>query len=216
MIKNIIFDLGGVIFDFNPLEYMELMGFSLEQGKLYQNIIWNSKEWHLMDLGKISYEELIESLCKKNPEYAKDLEYLLKNRTNKYILKQNDKNARYVKKLVSLGFRIYFLSNVTAVDLEYNANSFDVFNLISGAVYSCLCGYAKPSDEIFQELLSTYSLNSDECVFIDDLEINCQGALKNGIKSILYQNPEQLQNDLNNLLNIEGSLALKLKKPNNY
>lgn len=212
MIKNIVFDLGGVLFDFNPLEYMELMGFNLEQGQFYQNLIWNSEEWKMLDLGKISYQELINSLCNRNPQYAKDLEYLLKNRTNKYILRQNNKNTKYLKELKKLGFRIYFLSNVSVGDLEYNANNFDIFNFINGGVYSCLCGFGKPSDEIFQKLLTTYNLKAEECVFIDDAKINCEGALKNGIKSIFYQNPEQLQIELDLLIKKENNLSLKSKK----
>lgn len=214
MTKNIIFDLGGVLLDFHPSEYMKVMGFDLEKGKKYQDIIWGSKEWYFMDIGQMTYEEATSSICKDNPLYAKDLKYLLENRSNKYILKQNEEMYQYVKKLKVLGFKIYFLSNVIADDLEYNSKNFEIFNLIDGATYSCLCGYAKPDDEIYQKLLTTYSLNPVECVFIDDAECNCIAALNNDIPSIVFKNPAQIKTELNSLLNIDDNMSFKFKKTN--
>ena len=98
--------------------------------------------------------------------------------------------------------------------MEYNSKYYEIFNLISGATYSCLCGYTKPSNEIYQELLNTYNLKPKECVFIDDVKINCIGALNNGIPSILFKNPPQIQRELNGLLNINDDMTLRLKKPN--
>ena len=64
VLKNIIFDLGGVLLDFNPLEYIEYLGFSKEEGKLLQSFIWSSTEWKLADINKITYENLINGICK--------------------------------------------------------------------------------------------------------------------------------------------------------
>lgn len=212
MIKNIIFDLGGVLLDFNPNEYIEKMGYSAKQAKIYEHIIWESKEWHFLDIGLMTYKEAIASLCKSNPSCAEDLRYLLENRTNLYILKQNEEMFEYIKQLKTLGFKIYFLSNVINDDLEYNSKHYEIFNLIDGGIYSCLCGYVKPDDEIYQELLTVYNLNPKECVFIDDIELNCIAAINNGIPSILFKSPAQIQHELNSLLNINDNMSLKLKK----
>lgn len=214
MIKNVIFDLGGVLFDFHPQKYFEVMGLDHIEATRYQNIIWNSMEWHLLDIGKISYTDAINAICEKNPFYANTLRYLLENRSNEHVLTQKEDMLLYLKKLVALEFKIYFLSNVIATDLEYNSKNFEVFNLITGGTYSCLCGYAKPSDEIYQELLRTYNLNPSECVFVDDLDINCKGAINNGIKSILFKDSLQAQKDLDEVLNIDDDYPLILKRPN--
>ena len=212
--KNIIFDLGGVLLDFNPLEYIEYLGFSKEEGKLLQSFIWSSTEWKLADINKITYENLINGICKRNKLYEKEIRFILNNKKingNKYILHQNEENYVYIKYLKELGYKIYLLSNTTPFDLEYNKKHYGIFQIIDGAVYSCDVGFAKPDLRCYQALLDIYHLNPKECIFVDDLIINCTMALNLGISTILYENSESLRKNLNAELEIDD-YPLRLKK----
>jgi HAD superfamily hydrolase (TIGR01509 family) len=54
----------------------------------------------------------------------------------------------------------------------------------------------KPEPQIYRELLEGYGLHGEECLFIDDVPANVEGARRMGIKAILYQSPNQLHNEL--------------------
>lgn len=77
MIKNIIFDLGGVLLDFKPEVYLKCIGLSKEEAKLFVKLIWGSSEWEKSDRGQISYEKIIEGVSSSNPKYADKLIYAL-------------------------------------------------------------------------------------------------------------------------------------------
>lgn len=136
MIKNIIFDLGGVLIDFKPEKYLKYIGLNDEEIILYKKMIWGSKEWYLGDKGTLSYPKIIEAICKKNPIYSNKLRYILNNKNNDYILFEAQYAYNYLLNFKKQGYNIYFLSNVNKVDLKYDKDHFKIFELIDGAVYS--------------------------------------------------------------------------------
>lgn len=136
MIKNIIFDLGGVLIDFFPEIYLKHIGLNEEEIKLYKKMIWSSKEWCLGDRGDLSYPEILEAIYKNNPKYSKKLRYILENKNNDYILFEASFAYDYLLSLKNKGYNLYFLSNVNKFDLKYDQEHFKIFNLVDGAVYS--------------------------------------------------------------------------------
>ena len=69
MIKNIIFDLGGVLLDFKPENYLKHIGVNEEEAKLFKKLIWGSEVWFKGDRGDMNYEQLTDSICEHNPKY---------------------------------------------------------------------------------------------------------------------------------------------------
>ena len=136
MIKNIIFDLGGVLIDFIPEKYLKHIGLNDEEIKLYKKMIWGGKEWYLGDKGTLSYPEIIDEICKNNPSYSDKLRYILDNKNNDYILFEAPYAYNYLFGLKNKGYKLYFLSNVNKVDLKYDKEHFKIFELIDGSVYS--------------------------------------------------------------------------------
>lgn len=136
MIKNIIFDLGGVWIDFIPEKYLKHIGLNDEEIKLYKKMIWGGKEWYLGDKGSLSYPEIIDEICKNNPSYSDKLRYILDNKNNDYILFEAPYAYNYLFGLKNKGYQLYFLSNVNKVDLKYDKEHFKIFELIDGSVYS--------------------------------------------------------------------------------
>ena len=67
MIKNIIFDLGGVVLKYDIKSYLTSIDIPKEEHETYKNLIWASEEWQKGDSGNITYEEIIENLCNKYP-----------------------------------------------------------------------------------------------------------------------------------------------------
>lgn len=136
MIKNIIFDLGGVLIDFIPEKYLKHIGLNNEEINLYKKIIWGGKEWYLGDKGTLSYPEIIDEICKNNPNYSDKLRYILDNKNNDYILFEAPYAYNYLLELKNKEYKLYFLSNVNNFDLKYDKEHFKIFELIDGSVYS--------------------------------------------------------------------------------
>ena len=136
MIKNIIFDLGGVLIDFIPEMYLKHIGLNDKEIDLYKKMIWGGKEWYLGDRGILSYSEIIDEICKNNPNYSDKLRCILDNKNNDYILFEAPYAYNYLLGLKNKGYKLYFLSNVNKVDLKYDKKHFKIFELIDGAVYS--------------------------------------------------------------------------------
>ena len=65
-----------------------------------------------------------------------------------------------------------------------------------GLVISGREGLVKPDAAIYRLLLERYGLRAEECLFIDDVERNIQGARAVGMQAVLFTNPEQLALDL--------------------
>ena len=79
MIKNIIFDLGGVVLKYDIRNYLTSIGIDESEQEIYKKLIWSSEEWQKGDSGTITYEELIERLSNKYPMDTK-IRYILENK----------------------------------------------------------------------------------------------------------------------------------------
>lgn len=200
MIKNIIFDLGGVLIDFNPENYLKHIGLNEEEAKLFKKLIWGSEEWAKGDRGDINYKQITDSICEHNPKYALKLRYVLENKDNSYILSENPENCKYFKELKDRGFKVYFLSNVNQVDLKYDKENFSIFKLIDGAVYSCEVNFIKPEKRCYEILLEKYNLIPEECIFIDDNLTNVDVANSIGIKSVYFNNLDEAKQKIEEII----------------
>lgn len=201
MIKNIIFDLAGVLIDFNVKNYLKHIGIKENEMDLFIKLIWGSEEWLKGDKGDYSPEDTINAICKKNPNYSKQLRYILENKDNHFILSEIPANCLYLKELKDRGFKLYFLSNVNPVDLKYDKDNFSIFDLVDGEVYSCDVGYVKPEKYIYEIILEKYNLIPDESIFIDDNIKNVEAATNIGINSIYHRSLEGTKEEVQKIIN---------------
>lgn len=210
MIKNIIFDLGGVLLDFKPEVYLKSIGLSNEEAKLFVKLIWGSSEWSKSDRGQISYEKIIDGVSSNNPKYADKLRYALENKDNSLILSENFEACEYFKELKLKGFKLYFLSNVNPYDLKYDKENFEIFKLIDGGVYSSEIGYIKPEKECYEELLNKYNLIPEESIFIDDILENVEASKNLNIHSVHFKTLEQVKLDVEKIIKMNSKEFSKL------
>lgn len=200
MIKNIIFDLGGVLIDLKPENYLKHIGLDEEEIPLFKKLIWGSKEWAKTDTGDLNYTQFTDIICENNPAYAKKLRYVLENKDNSFILSEIPENCVYFRELKNRGFKVYFLSNVNEVDLKYDMENFSIFKLVDGAVYSSEVHCAKPEKRCYEILLQKYNLIPEECIFIDDNLVNVEVANSIGLKSIYFNNLEETKQKIENII----------------
>lgn len=193
---NIIFDLGAVLFYFNPHEILyDLFDLTKEQSKaIIKNI--SSSTWMDMDRGIITPEQVAEKLA---DPFGKEnmLKFLYAMPERLIPLSQGVEILKLVRQK---GYKTYILSNL-AEFCYLKVKDYDFVKQFDGAIYSYQHKCAKPEEQIYRVLLETYSLKAEECLFIDDLEVNINGSKALGIDGIICKDHNYVLDQLK-LLNV--------------
>ncbi len=188
-IKNVIFDIGRVLVDFDWKAYLKEFGFSKEEEDAIAEAVFKNEIWNERDRGLYGEEEYVRRFVDQAPQYKKDIRRVVRE-SGKTVVPRDyaDTWVRYLKKK---GYRVFVLSNYSQYMLEQTKNKLSFLKYMDGAVFSFEVKQLKPEPEIYQIILETYGLNPRECVFIDDLEKNCRAAQKQGIRSICFRDFKQ-------------------------
>ena len=182
MIRNIIFDLGNVIINYNQKQIINNFTKKEEEIKYIYDEIFNAPEWELMDLGDITNDEAIEIINKRNEfKYEKLTQEFLHEWHKKQPI--NRDIVEIAKILKNNGYNLFVLSNMANQTYEYFKND-EFFSLCTGIVISAHEHVKKPDEKVYRLLLDRYNLNAEECLFIDDDDSgkNYETANKIGIK----------------------------------
>ena len=199
MINTVIFDIGNVLVDFDWDGFM-LREFPDADKNLIAKLdedVWGSGRWDRLDAGDPP-EDVIESIIDYDPEHEPELRKIFKNVGD--TLRKRAATPVWIKELKSRGYRLLYLSNYSHYVMNANPEVLDFLPLLDGGVFSCDVKLIKPDPKIYETLAKKYNLIPSECVFIDDLEKNINGAKNFGFHGIRFLNLKQAQEDLNKLL----------------
>ena len=199
MIKNIIFDIGNVILNFNINEVLPKFTTNKEEQKFILENIINSPEWlgnALIDTGYISREDAIE-IVKDRTNHCNDKLIVDFWKNYNDFAQVDERVLSLIRKLN----KIYLLSNINPYTFEF-VNKSDLFNLVDGYVLSYKEHKVKPYKAIYNVLLERYKLLPNECIFIDDNEKNIATGNLMGIisKKVEPDNYESIIKALEKLL----------------
>jgi len=196
MIRNIIFDIGGVLLYYNPKTYLDKLNIEECKRKELNDIIFHNQKWIDCLNGFITNSELIEYLVKENQKYKNEIEQILSKENLKYMLPPKQEMIKYYKSLKQRGYKIYLCSNITKDTYNYIKDSLEIIQVADGGVFSCFENISKPNVEIYQKLIGKYNLDIEKSILIDDTKINITSANDIGLKGILFNNIE----DINEIL----------------
>lgn len=183
MYKNIIFDLGGVMVDFAPKDFLldRFCNAAIED-KVYR-LTFGSETWQKLDAGLCTRYEGNQAMmaAAKEEGCAFEVQEVLENWTT--ILRVRRRMVELVRRLKNHGYCVYYLSNIPedVLSLLMNRGLEGVFD---GGVASCDVHINKPDPRIYKILLDKYHLKAGECIFIDDSRANVQTAFQLGMNSI--------------------------------
>ncbi|MGG7176871.1 HAD family hydrolase [Clostridium paraputrificum] len=198
MIKNIIFDLGRVVLDFEPKKYlMDKIKDEVKVNKLMK-VIFAGEEWIRLDEGTITEDEAIERICAGNIELEKEIRMVFDNWYP--MLTPIESTIEVINELKIKGYKLYFLSNFHEKAFKYVNEEYPVFKLFDGGIASYKEKLMKPNPEVYKLILEKYNLKAEECVFIDDVRENVEIAEKFGIKGINLTDQRTLKSDLELIL----------------
>tara|TARA_B100001057_G_scaffold117689_1_gene116260 strand:+ start:204 stop:821 length:618 start_codon:yes stop_codon:yes gene_type:complete len=192
-IKNVIFDLGGVLVDWNP-EYVYLDVFDGNRKKMqwfFDEICtfdWNENQDAGYPLAQASADRI-----KLFPQYEQ-LIRMFYDRWEEMLGGQIDGTVAILKRLVvNPDYKVIALTNWSAETFPIALKRFEFLHWFEGIVVSGAEKTRKPFLDIYQITLDRYQLNPKKTLFIDDNKRNIEAAQKFGIHTIQFQNPIQLQ-----------------------
>ena len=172
--KNIVFDLGGVVFARDPQkftpEFREFFSFIYEPKMPHF--------WEEYDRGTLSLDEVKGILCERNG-CGRDL-------CDAYIAEAIDMQEEIqptktlIEQLKEAGYELYVLSNMSREFIDFLRLK-PVYRHFVGEVVSCEELVVKPEAEIYRLLIERYSLDPSQTLFIDDREANIEAAEREGI-----------------------------------
>lgn len=195
MIKNVIFDLGGVLINTDPSEYLRKYGYDEEKFKALLGAIWSDSIWTEMDLALYdSFEDMIEVYVSRHRELENELRsFFAGNWFEVYSVFKD--TLSFYNEICDRGYNVFLLTNFSKEGYDYISNKFGFFKRAEGAVVSSHIRIAKPDMRIYKHLLETYNLNPVECVFVDDSAANIKAAKELGMHGIVYNGIESLRSE---------------------
>lgn len=188
-IKNIIFDVGGVLLKYRPREYTyRIISDPKAAEAVYRNL-FDGDEWKQIDGGTMTEEEGIARVVKRIPQFADSVQLAMADWPS--CLKVNEGMPEILGRLKSENYKLYLLSNTSLRFYEYSPK-FEMFRLFDGMVISAKEKLLKPDPAIYHCLANRFHLKLKECLFIDDMQVNIEGAEKVGMHGHHFENAEEL------------------------
>ncbi|MGN0023751.1 MAG: HAD family hydrolase [Elusimicrobiaceae bacterium] len=197
MKKNVIFDLGGVLVDWNPRYFYRSVFNDDEKMEDFLSSCCNSEWIVAMDAG-ITAKENIARGQKACPKYAKEL-VLYDEGWYSMFGGAIEGTVEILKNLKRAGTPLYALTNWSAEKFPWAKENFPFFNLFDGIVVSGEEKIIKPNPEIYKRLLNRYNLKAENCIFIDDSPANVAAARALGMEGIVFVSPLSLKKQLSAL-----------------
>lgn len=195
MIKNILFDMGSVLVSFDPVMFTMREELSADDARLIQDELFRTVEWMQLDRGVITDSELFERVKSRFPERLRPVvEKLIFHWDEPPVMVEG--MCDLVRELSEKGYGLYLLSNAAIRHGEYwqryPVSKFFGDRLFISYQYKIL----KPDPRFFELALEKYALDRSECLFIDDVPLNAEGAVYCGIDALVFKGEKRLRKEL--------------------
>ena len=191
MIKNIIFDVGGILFDDSKESITKLLG--KDSTNIYKAAY--GQDFKKCLLGRITVQEHLSNL-KSKPDFN-DIKFIL---TKEYLPKSYpllEENFNYIKALKDKGYKLFLLTNITEDSYNYINETININSIFTGGIYSYQEHLIKPNPEIYELIIERFNLNKNETIFFDDKEKNVKAAKETGLKSIVFTSLQDIKDNIN-------------------
>lgn len=187
MYKNMVFDLGGVVVNYDPKEFLvDRFFYERTENKIY-DAVFGSQEWQMLDKGELTFEEASQIFLQRGHEkdIAFEMQEILDNWTE--MLTNRKATINLMRLFKKKGFQLFYLSNISKQSFAL-LKSRNFWPLFDGGIASCEVGLCKPDPAIYKLLLEKYDLVPQETIFADDHKDNAAAAFQVGITGIQFKN----------------------------
>ena len=211
MIRNIVFDIGGVLADYRIREFLADKGLDGPMIKRVLKASVSNPYWEKFERGEVSEEETLRAFAAADPEIEKELRLAFSDLSGMLTIRPFA--IPLVRGLKETGHSVYYLSNYSKKAYDECGGSLAFMPLMDGGVVSFRVGLTKPDPRMFGCFLERYGLRPEECVMIDDTEENVEAARKMGFVGIVYRDFDGMLAELEKLgVSLQGGTDDEQKK----
>ena len=194
---NIVFDLGGVVFNWQPDTLIRRFFADSDTRNLVRAEIFEHADWIELDRGTIALDQAIVRGASRTGLPRENIEELFSEVPRS--LTPIQETIELIRSIRGSNNRLFVLSNMHFASITYLEKKYKIWDMFDGTVISCRIQMVKPEIGIYEHLLTEHQLEAAETVFIDDLSENLVAASSMGIQTIKFVDPFQCRQDLENL-----------------
>lgn len=194
-INTIVFDLGGVLIDWNPrFVYRTIFNTEGEIDWFFENIC--THDWNEQQDAGYPIAKATEELVALHPDWENEIRAYY----GRWIemlggpIRDTVELFRQIKQKPEI--KTYALTNWSAETFPIALNRFDFLHWFDGRLVSGEEKTRKPFPEFYQKLINKFSINPSQALFIDDNLRNVKAAEEHGMNSIHFQNADDLRGKL--------------------
>jgi putative hydrolase of the HAD superfamily len=188
MIRNVVFDAGGVLLEWNPPRLIAEIYPDLNIQARLREFMFEHPDWHEYARGTFTEAAASEHFSKLSGRSPAEVLHLL--RASAESLRPIDGTIRLLEELAAAGVNLYLLSNMPEATYDILIRRHDFFRHFRQLVISGKILLLKPEPAIYKHLVETTGIVPAESVFIDDLLRNVVAAREAGLEAIQFTTPQ--------------------------
>ncbi len=194
-IDTIIFDLGGVLIDWNPRHlYRKIFGGDAEAMEWFLANVC-TQEWNAQQDAGRTWQEAVAEAQARHPDHAANI-HAYWERWEETLGGAIEGTVALLDELRSQPVRLLALTNWSAETFPIGRRRFPFLDWFEGVVVSGMEKQIKPDGAIYELLLCRYRVDPHRAVFIDDSAANVEGARRAGLHAIRFRDPPSLRREL--------------------
>ena len=198
MIKNLIFDFGKVLVDYDFEAFFRRYITDEERCRAFTPILHNEEVQRMFDREEYSFDEIIEEIICQHREFEQEIRYFATHYPE-IVTNEVEGMRELLTRLKGEGYRLYGLTNWCS-KVYLTMAQFDIFDLLDGYIISSEEKVIKPEAEIYQRLFNKFNLKPEECLFADDRAENIEGGRRVGMEGIVFTDARQYERELEEVL----------------
>ena len=204
MIRNLIFDFGKVLVDYDYFFVLDQLFASHEQAVDFYNHLMDDRWNERLDREDKSFEEIISDMQRAMPQYAAEIQQF-GDRYTEFVIGEMDGMRELLMRFKAEGYRLYGLTNWCS-RVHVTMTQYDIFRLLDGQVISSEEHEVKPERDIYETLCGKFGLKPEECVFADDKIENVEAARKCGMYGVWFKDARQYEAELADIISRVGGM----------
>lgn len=193
-IKNVIFDVGGVLLEWSPDKILADFYADAHLCAAMKQALFVHEDWRSHNRGEMGEPELLERVAARAQRPPAELSALMDGMRESLAAKPA--TIDLLRSLRRREIPLYCLSDMPIAVYAYLRKRYDFWDAFRGIVISGEVRLMKPEPEVFKYLLARYQLRAEQSVFIDDLARNAEGARAAGLRAIQFQDAGQCEREL--------------------
>lgn len=210
---NIVFDFGGVVFNWQPLQLLRThlprhAGDEASAKRLvveFFQLFAPGGDWADFDLGLIDNQTVSERIARRIGLSVDEVQRVVEA-IPAHLMPQPGTVA-LMRRLRADGHRLFYLSNMPTSYALILERENDFFGWFDAGVFSCRVGRMKPDPAIYHEAVQRFGVAPADLLFIDDVPHNIDAARSLGWQALHFQNPAQCEQALHELALLGGQTA---------